>query len=91
MVQTPNIPYFKGLDMRNLQYEIRICQKSHNKVTMTVYIMVQFFMNKTLQTLCNKNSNLLFKVCNIKLNAICISENSFTHSYGAMFLLWGVC
>ena len=48
MVQTPCIPYFKGFDMGNLQYEIRICQKSYNKVTMTVYVMVRFFMNKTL-------------------------------------------
>ena len=48
MVQTPSIPYFKGLDMRNLQYEIRICQKSHNKVTMTVYVMVRFLMKQTL-------------------------------------------
>ena len=30
MLQIPSIPHFKGLDMRNLQYEIRICQKSHN-------------------------------------------------------------
>jgi hypothetical protein len=48
MVQTPSIPYFKGLDMRNLQYEIRICQKIHNNVTMTVYVMVRFLMKQTL-------------------------------------------
>ena len=36
MVHIPNIPPFKGLDTRNLQYEIRICQKGHNKVTKTV-------------------------------------------------------
>ena len=29
----PGIPCFKGLDMRNLQYWIRICQKSHYTVT----------------------------------------------------------
>ena len=28
---------FKGLDMRNLQYEIRIFQKVYNKVTITVW------------------------------------------------------
>ena len=48
MVQTPSIPYFKGLDMRNLQYEIRICQKSHNEFTMTVYVMVRFLMKQIL-------------------------------------------
>ena len=29
------INHFKVLSMRNLQYEIRICQKICNKVTMT--------------------------------------------------------
>ena len=48
MVQTPSRPYFKGLDMRKLQYEIRICQKSHKKVTITVYLMVRFLMKHTL-------------------------------------------
>ena len=33
-----DLPHFKGFGMRNLQYEIRICQKSHNTVTITVYI-----------------------------------------------------
>jgi hypothetical protein len=27
MIRTPSMPYFKGLDMINLQYEIRSCQK----------------------------------------------------------------
>ena len=36
MIQAPSIPHFKGLGMRNLQYEMRICQKNHNKVTMTM-------------------------------------------------------
>ena len=27
-------PHFKGLDMRNLQYEIRISQKHHPKIAM---------------------------------------------------------
>ena len=49
IVPAPSIPHFKGLDMRNLQYEIRICQKSHNKVTKTVYVlMVLIFMDQTL-------------------------------------------
>ena len=51
MVQTPSIPYFKGLDMRNLQYEIRICQKSHNKVTMTVYVKYGLIFNETHVTI----------------------------------------
>ena len=33
IVWAPSILYFKGLGMRILKYEIRICQKSHNKVT----------------------------------------------------------
>jgi hypothetical protein len=28
--------------MRNLQYEMRICQKSHNKVTKTVHVWFEF-------------------------------------------------
>ena len=28
--------------MRNLQYKMRICQKSHNKVTKTVYVWFEF-------------------------------------------------
>ena len=32
------VVYFKGLGMRNLQYEMRVWQKSHNKVTKTVYL-----------------------------------------------------
>jgi hypothetical protein len=36
--------------MRNLQYEIRICQKSHNTVTITVYVwtVVRILMKQTL-------------------------------------------
>ena len=44
------IPRFKCLGMRNLQYWIRICQKSHNTVTNHNYILcvVRIFMNQTL-------------------------------------------
>ena len=44
------IPHFKGLGMKNLQYEIKICQKSYNKVTMTVYTscVVRILMKQTL-------------------------------------------
>ena len=36
------ILHFKGLGMRNLQYEMRICQKSHNRVTKTVYVWFEY-------------------------------------------------
>ena len=39
VVQAPTIPHFKGLGMRNLQYEIRICQKQHTKVAMTMSML----------------------------------------------------
>ena len=48
MVQIPSISHFKGLDMRNLQYEIRTCQKGHNKVKKTVLSLLRFFMRQTL-------------------------------------------
>ena len=44
MVHIPSIPHCKGLDMTNLQYEIRFCQKGHNKVTKTVLSLLRFFM-----------------------------------------------
>ena len=43
IVQAPTIPHFKGLGMRNLQYEIRICQKSHNKVTKSLLMYGSIF------------------------------------------------
>ena len=52
IVLAPIIPRFKGLGMRNLQYWIRICQKSHNTVTNHNYILcvVRIFMKPTLHT-----------------------------------------
>ena len=45
----PSIHHFKGLGMRNLRYEIRICQKIHNKASQDVHLkFVRNFMNKTL-------------------------------------------
>ena len=38
--------HFKGLGMRNLQNEMRICQKSHIKVTKTVYVRFEFLWLK---------------------------------------------
>ena len=45
-----SIPRFKGLGMRNLQYWIRICQKSCNTVTNHNYILcvVRISMKQTL-------------------------------------------
>ena len=37
------MPHFKGLGMRNLQQEIRICQKSHDTLTITVYLHIVLF------------------------------------------------
>ena len=42
IVWAPSIFHYKGLGMRNLQYEMRICQKSQNKVTKTVYVWFEF-------------------------------------------------
>ena len=36
LLLAPSIPHFKGLGMANLQYEIKVCQKIHNKVTMAM-------------------------------------------------------
>ena len=32
------MPHFKVFGMINLHYEVRICQKIYNKVSMTVYV-----------------------------------------------------
>ena len=42
VVWAPSILHFKGLGLRNLQYEMRICKKSHNKVTKAVYVWFEF-------------------------------------------------
>ena len=41
VLATTTIPHFKGLGMRNLQYEIRICQKIHNKVRMSIWSLLE--------------------------------------------------
>ena len=50
IVLAPSLPCFKGLGMKNLQYQIRICQKSHNTGTNHNYTscVVQIFMKQTL-------------------------------------------
>ena len=49
-IKRPNVSHFKGFGMINLHYEIRICQKIYDRVTMTVYVnfVVWFNENKTL-------------------------------------------
>ena len=37
-VQRPNLSQFKVFGMMNLNYEVRICQKIYNRVTITVSI-----------------------------------------------------
>ena len=41
-VWATSMSHFKGLGMRNLQYEIRISQKSHNKTPIKVYVWFEF-------------------------------------------------
>ena len=43
LVIATTIPHFKGLDLKNLQYGIRICQKHNTKVTITILIVYSFF------------------------------------------------
>ena len=43
IVQALSIPHFKGLNMRNLQYEKIIFPKHDTKVTITMSIECQFF------------------------------------------------
>ena len=51
IVLTPSIPRFKCLGMSNLQYWIRICQKSHCTVTNHNHILcvVRILMKQTLR------------------------------------------
>ena len=57
-VQRPNIFHLKAFGMINLQYEIRICQKIYNKVTMTVYVkcVVRFNAHQTLVNIRYENA-----------------------------------
>ena len=68
MIQSPSIPHFKGLGMRNLQYEMIICQKTHNKVTMTM--SSNFHFCKFCQ----------FSEIHEKLSS-CIIMNTFGYNY----------
>jgi hypothetical protein len=57
---------FKGLGMRNLQYEMRICQKSHIKVT--VYVWFKFLWIRRQQR--NSSNRILNRIRNRILNRI---------------------
>ena len=50
LVPAPSISHFAGFGMRDLQYKIVICQKSHNTVTITVYVwtVVQILIKQAL-------------------------------------------
>ena len=37
LVQRLTIPHFKDFDILHLKYEIRICPKNYNKITITLY------------------------------------------------------
>ena len=43
IVQAPTICHFKGLGMRNLEYEKRICQKTHTKAKIPRSMLSSFF------------------------------------------------
>ena len=42
------ILHFKGFGMRNLQYEMRICQKSDNKISKTLYVWFKLLWSRRL-------------------------------------------
>ena len=42
-VQAPNIPQFKGLEMGNLEYELKICQKII--ISQATFIFFAIFVN----------------------------------------------
>ena len=45
MVQVHTMPHFKDLDMKNLQYEKRMCPKDHTKVTVKMSIECQSLLS----------------------------------------------
>jgi hypothetical protein len=58
IVWAPSILHFKGLGTTNLLYEMRICQKSYNKVTKTVYVWFKFLWIRRLILVCQIQSGL---------------------------------
>ena len=60
IVQAPSICYFKGLCMRYLEHEIRFCQKTHTKVTMST--LWQFFWNRLYSFYCVENDEAIIVI-----------------------------
>ena len=46
MIQRPNISHFKGFDMTNLQYEIRVPQKIYRRATIHYWAWYDFLRNR---------------------------------------------
>ena len=77
---TPSIPHFKGLDIRNLRYAITVCQKIHNKVTLTISSYFDFgqfcqFPDTHVQLFSNIFINMF-------LDMIIVRETSISHFKG---------
>ena len=66
IVQAPIIPHFKGLVMRNLEYEIRICQKIHTKVTITMSMLSRFFESDVIIKKETRNQKSKLRICATK-------------------------
>ena len=49
------------LILKVLEYEIRICPKSHNKVTMTVYVSFEFLWNRLYLLIITSNFRILIR------------------------------
>ena len=46
VIQRPNISHFKGFDMTNLQYEIRVPQKIYRRATIHYWAWYDFLRNR---------------------------------------------
>ena len=56
------MPHFKAFGMMNLQYEVRICHKIHNKGTMSQWqIQVTIFFSGTDVTTSLQTDTLILK------------------------------
>ena len=75
---------FKGLGMKNLQYEMRIFQKRHNKVTKTDYVYgSNFYGSDVTYEFCQ------FKVSTrLKNHTILYLQSHFWNRYHRSIWLW---
>jgi hypothetical protein len=46
VIQRPNISHFKGFEMTNLQYEIRVPQKIYRRATIHYWAWYDFLRNR---------------------------------------------